>query len=171
MRRLLAFAAVAAPASLSLIAAGCGGGGGSGSGYGAAAATAASSPAAAKATVSTRHTALGTVLVDGQGRTLYLFEKDHADMSACDGSCATVWPPLTAGKDAGATTGGGAVRSKLTTIKRADGKAEITYAGHPLYTYAGDAKPGQTKGQDLDQFGARWYVLRPSGQKIDDDEG
>ena len=59
--------------------------------------------------------------------------------------------------------------AKLASTKRTDGKAEVTYGGHPLYTYAGDAKPGDVQGQGLDQFGAEWYAVAPSGRKIDDD--
>jgi predicted lipoprotein with Yx(FWY)xxD motif len=169
MRRQLAF--ILPPAALTgiaLVAAGCGGtshaaaSGGSGSAYGAA------TPAAKKgATVLARSTGLGKVLVDGQGRTLYLFEKDKGTTSSCAGACASVWPPLS-------TTGKGAVRGglpagNLGSTKRADGTTQLTYAGHPLYTYAGDGKPGDVKGQGLNQFGAKWYVLAPSGRKIDND--
>jgi predicted lipoprotein with Yx(FWY)xxD motif len=104
------------------------------------------------------------VLVDGKGRTLYLFEKDKGSASSCTGACASIWPPLTA---ADSVAGPGVSAAKLGAIKRADGKTEVTYAGHPLYTYAGDAKAGDTRGQGLDQFGAEWYVLAPSGHKID----
>jgi predicted lipoprotein with Yx(FWY)xxD motif len=160
MKRLLALGA--APVALALIVAGCGGGTPSGtSGY--AAPAPASKPAAA--TVATAHTKLGTVLVDGRRRTLYLFEKDKGTASSCYGACASIWPPLTG--SAKGLAGSGLDAAKLGSIKRADGKNEVTYAGHPLYTYAGDAKPGDVQGQGLDQFGAEWYVLAPSGQKID----
>jgi predicted lipoprotein with Yx(FWY)xxD motif len=99
------------------------------------------------------------------GRTLYLFEKDKGAASACTGACASIWPPLISGGKAAA--GGGLSAVKLGTTKRSDGKTEVTYAGHPLYTYAGDAKSGDTRGQGLDQFGAEWYVLTPRGSKID----
>jgi predicted lipoprotein with Yx(FWY)xxD motif len=145
--------------------AGCGGGGGlsGGSGY--------ASPASATvgrvaAKVATRHTKLGTVLVDGRGRTLYLFEKDKGAASACYGACAGVWPPLTTG---GPATGAGLRQARLGTSRRHDGKVEVTVAGHPLYTYAGDTRPGDVKGQGLDQFGAEWYALAPNGHKIDRD--
>ena len=145
--------------------AGCGGGSHTSStaaGYGAAA----PAPAAAVgAKVATRPTRLGRVLVDGRGRTLYLFEKDKGTASTCYGACASIWPPLTG--SAKGLAGSGLDAAKLGSIKRADGKNEVTYAGHPLYTYAGDAKPGEVQGQGLDQFGAEWYVLAPSGQKID----
>jgi len=168
MRRLITAVALVVPVALALVVAGCGGGGGSGGAsagppYGSAATAA---PAAAKTTVATGRTALGTVLVDAQGRTLYLFEKDKPTASTCNGSCAAVWPPLTT---TGMPAAGHGVRQgELGSVRRADGSSEVTYAGHPLYTYAGDAKAGQAKGQGLDQFGAEWYVLNPSGQKIDE---
>jgi predicted lipoprotein with Yx(FWY)xxD motif len=117
------------------------------------------------ATVSTARTGLGRVVVDGRGRTLYLFEKDKRGRSACSGACATYWPPLHAhGKP---TAGGGARQSLLGVIRRADGTRQVTYAGHPLYRFALDTRRGQTKGEGLDDFGAGWYVLAPSGKKIE----
>src|SRR5215212_10736951 len=165
MRRLLAYGIVAAAlAGIAVIAAGCGGAsqaGTAGSGY----ATGGVAKPARAATVSTRHTKLGTVLVDGRGRTLYLFEKDTPTVSSCSSACASIWPPLTTA--AKTIAGGGLPPAKLGSVKRADGKTEVTYAGHPLYTYAGDAKSGDTRGQGLEQFGAEWYVLAPSGDKND----
>jgi predicted lipoprotein with Yx(FWY)xxD motif len=140
----------------------CGGGGGAKVAYGGG-----SQPqpqkAAAGATINVSTTKLGRILTDGNGRTLYLFKKDTGAASACAGACASIWPPVS-----GATAGHGVSAAKLSTIKRSDGKTEATYAGHPLYTYAGDAKPGDTRGQGLDQFGAEWYVLAPSGHQIGD---
>jgi predicted lipoprotein with Yx(FWY)xxD motif len=143
-----------APVALALIAAGCGGGSPS-------TVSSAKSSSAAATSVGTRHTKLGTVLVDSHGRTLYLFEKDKGTTSRCSGACASVWPPL-AGKS---TAGRGVSAAKLAVNKR----GQLTYAAHPLYTYAGDTRPGDVNGQGLDQFGAEWYVLAPSGRKIDGD--
>jgi predicted lipoprotein with Yx(FWY)xxD motif len=157
MRRLLLLGPVLAAVAI----AGCGGGGSGNATYGAA-------PANTSATVKTVKTDLGTVLADANGRTLYLFKKDKGTTSTCSGACASVWPPLTGAKPG---AGGGVAAAKLGDTKRADGTSEVTYAGHPLYTYAGDAKPGDVKGQGLDQFGAEWYALAPNGTKIDDDEG
>jgi predicted lipoprotein with Yx(FWY)xxD motif len=106
-------------------------------------------------------------LVDGRGRTLYLFEADKPDMSNCSSACVSVWPPLVATGQAPAARGG-ALPSKLGTTKTGTGRSIVTYDGHPLYYYAGDQKPGDTKGQDLDQFGAGWYVVTPAGNKIDE---
>jgi predicted lipoprotein with Yx(FWY)xxD motif len=158
-----------APVALAVVAAGCGGGSQSATsapGY-SAGGTAPKAATPAAATVATAHTKLGTVLVDGQGRTLYLFEKDKGTASTCYGACASLWPPLTTG--AKHVAGTGLPAAKLGSTKRTDGKTEVTYGGHPLYTFAGDGGPGQVKGQGLDQFGAEWYVLAPSGQKIDAD--
>lgn len=109
---------------------------------------------------------LGQVLVDGEGRTVYLFEKDQGGKSSCSGACAAVWPPVTttgtphAGTDAKA--------SKLGTTTRSDGKKQVTYGGHPLYYYAPDGGvKGSAKGQGLTQFGAGWYVVSSAGQKVE----
>jgi predicted lipoprotein with Yx(FWY)xxD motif len=124
------------------------------------------SSAAGDVTVKVSTTKLGRILTDDKGRTLYLFEKDKPATSRCSGACASIWPPLAGGT---AMAGAGVSSAQLGSIKRADGKTETTYAGHPLYTYAGDAKPGDTRGQGLDQFGAEWYVLAPNGRKVDND--
>jgi len=121
------------------------------------------------ATVSTAKTSIGTVLVGTDGRTLYLFEKDKTPTSMCSGACAAAWPPLTTSGNPKA--GSGTTSAKLTTNKRSDGKVQVVYAGHPLYYYAGDTKAGQTKGQGLDQFGAEWYTLAPSGAKWEPSTG
>jgi predicted lipoprotein with Yx(FWY)xxD motif len=117
------------------------------------------------ATVATARTGLGRIVVDGGGRTLYLFEKDRRGRSACAGACATYWPPLlTHGKPIAT---GGARQSLLGAIRRADGTRQVTYAGHPLYRFALDTRRGQTKGEGLNDFGAGWDALAPSGKKIE----
>jgi predicted lipoprotein with Yx(FWY)xxD motif len=122
------------------------------------------SSAAAK--VQVRKGKLGHFLVDGKGFTLYLFEKDKHGKSSCSGTCAKVWSPLTtSGKP---SAGPGVTASKLGTTKRGDGRLQVTYAGHPLYHYDDDHKPGQTEGQGSKAFGADWYVVAPSGKKIDE---
>jgi predicted lipoprotein with Yx(FWY)xxD motif len=120
------------------------------------------------AKVGTRHTSLGTVLVDGRGRTLYLFERDKTKKSTCSGACAQNWPPLTT--SGAATAGGGVNAHKLGTTKRSDGTTQVTYNGHPLYLFVIDQnKPGSTKGEGVDAFGAEWYVVGTNGKKIDKD--
>ncbi|SRR6266496_1254652 len=143
-----------------------GSGGSTAGGYGGTRSTATpSGTGTAPATVTTANTGLGQILVDGRARTLYLFEADPPDKSSCDGACASVWPPLTA---TGAPhAGGGALAGQLGTLHRGDGGTQVTYHGHPLYLYAGDTQPRATNGQGLNQFGAEWYVLAPSGNKIE----
>jgi predicted lipoprotein with Yx(FWY)xxD motif len=124
----------------------------------------ASGTSSAGAAVGVRGTPLGKLLVDANGRTLYLFEADKPNVSNCSGSCRSIWPPLTSAGTPKAAAG--ALGAKLGTIAAA-GRRQVTYNGHPLYFYAGDTKPGDTKGQGLNQFGADWYVLAPTGDKID----
>jgi predicted lipoprotein with Yx(FWY)xxD motif len=120
---------------------------------------------ASGAVVSTETSRLGRILVNGQGRTLYLFEKDRNGKSACAGQCATFWPPLiVTGKPRAA---GGAKSSLLGTVRRADGRLQVTYNDHPLYRFVKDVKRGQTNGEGLDAFGAEWYVVSPAGSKIE----
>lgn len=121
------------------------------------------------ATVKTRTAGdLGRIIVDGRSRTLYLFEKDKNGKSACSGACATNWPPLlTKGKP---KASGSVKASKLGTTKRSDGTTQVTYGGHPLYTFVADKnKPGSTKGEGIDAFGAEWYVVGTNGKKIEDE--
>ncbi len=114
--------------------------------------------------MSVGHTGLGSVLVDAQGRTLYLFEKDPPSRSACSAACAAVWPPLTTKSPPAA--GQGVIQSQLGTTRRSGGGLQVTYHDHPLYLYVGDSGAGQTKGQGLNQFGARWWAISAAGQKI-----
>jgi predicted lipoprotein with Yx(FWY)xxD motif len=117
------------------------------------------------ATVSLRSTKLGMILVNSKGRTLYLFEKDKTKKSTCADACATAWPPLTTTGRAKAA--GAAKAALLGTSKRADGTTQVTYKGHPLYFFVQDKKAGDTKGQNVDAFGAEWYVVSPAGKKIE----
>jgi predicted lipoprotein with Yx(FWY)xxD motif len=107
---------------------------------------------------------LGKILDDANGRTLYLFKKDSGTRSACSGACASAWPPLrVSGKP---VVGTGATATLVGTTPRSDGKAQVTYNGHPLYTFAGDQNPGDTNGQGLTNFGGGWYALSPSGHQV-----
>jgi predicted lipoprotein with Yx(FWY)xxD motif len=127
--------------------------------------TASPTGSSASATVDTTSAGgLGTILVDSQGDTLYVFDKDTGTQSTCSGACAQSWPPLRAsGKP---TAGAGATASMLGTTPRSDGKPQVTYNGHPLYTFTADQGPGQTNGQGVTAFGAPWYVISPSGDQI-----
>ena len=131
------------------------------------AAPAATHSAARTTTVKTAASSLGRILVDTQGRTLYLFEKDRRTRSSCTGACAAYWPPLLS--QSKGVAGHGAKQSLLGSIRRTNGTRQVTYAGHPLYRFAGDTRPGQTNGQNLHDFGAGWYVLSPAGKKIEND--
>jgi predicted lipoprotein with Yx(FWY)xxD motif len=170
MTRKLAI--IGALAGAAFAAAACGGGS---SLYGTSASaspggsTGAASPSpgspAPSATVGIRNTPLGQILVDANGKTLYLYEADKGATSACYDQCASVWPPLTA---AGALTAGqGVNQSLLSTTARKDGSMEVVYNGHPLYYFVSDRQAGDTTGQALKSFGADWYVLSAAGTKID----
>jgi predicted lipoprotein with Yx(FWY)xxD motif len=108
---------------------------------------------------------LGQILVDGNGRTLYLVEAYTNGSSTCDATCAQAWPPLIA--KGPVTADNGAKASELGSTTRQDGAAQITYHGHPLYNFSGGAKAGDTTGQGSHAFGADRYVVAPSGDKID----
>jgi predicted lipoprotein with Yx(FWY)xxD motif len=116
--------------------------------------------------IALRDTKLGKILVDAKGRSLYLFEADKPNMSNCSGACQSLWPPLTS--NAKPQAKGGVLAAKIGTTT-GGAKQQVTYNGHPLYYYAGDQKPGDTTGQGLNQFGAAWYVLAATGNKIDND--
>jgi predicted lipoprotein with Yx(FWY)xxD motif len=147
---------LAAVPLIALLLAGCGG---------SAAATAPAASTGHAATVAVADNAgLGKILVDSQGRTLYLFRADSGTKSACTGACAAAWPPLRAsGKP---VAGAGISASKLGTSARSDGKPQVTYNGHPLYLYAGDSNPGDTNGQGLTAYGGGWFVLSPAGMMV-----
>jgi predicted lipoprotein with Yx(FWY)xxD motif len=162
VRRLLVIAAAAV--AITFLAADCGGK--SSSSSKSVPATASSSgTAAGGATVAVRTSKLGNILVDGSGRTLYLFEKDKGTTSSCYGACASAWPPYTT--TGAPQAGSGASAALLGTTTRTDGKTEVTYHGHPLYYYAADSKPGDTNGQGVKAFGAEWYVLSAAGDKVE----
>jgi predicted lipoprotein with Yx(FWY)xxD motif len=112
----------------------------------------------------TATTSLGKMLVDSRGRAVYLFQKDRNGKSACSGQCASFWPPVIAsGKP---VAGPGVKTSLLGTTKRADGRLQVTYDHHPLYTFARDTKKGQTSGEGVSAFGAKWFVVSPAGAAI-----
>lgn len=167
---IIGFALAAFVALVGLVAAGCGGSDSSSD-------TAAASPTTTATTggsasgggVATIDVAdnpdLGQILTDGSGNTVYLFENDENGMSSCSGECATAWPPVTT--SGGPKAGNGADQALLGTVKRDDGAEQVTYAGHPLYLYAGDTQPGDANGNELDQFGAEWYALTPDGSNAE----
>jgi predicted lipoprotein with Yx(FWY)xxD motif len=104
---------------------------------------------------------LGRMLVDGHGRTLYLFDKDRRRRSVCRGTCARVWPPaLVEGRT---TAGPGVDRAKLTTIARGGSARQLVYNGHPLYTLSGENRPGATGGEG---YLGTWWIVSPRGARI-----
>ena len=128
--------------------------------------TATSTAASTGVVVVSKHSHDGTILAAGPKRlTVYLFEGDHGTSSSCTGACAQVWPPVTTA--AAATATGGAIAADLGTTMRADGTKQVTYKGHPLYFFAKDKDDGDAYGQGVHGFGADWYVLKPSGTKVD----
>jgi predicted lipoprotein with Yx(FWY)xxD motif len=156
---------VSASTALALAAAACG------TGYTASSpapgAATGAAPSNSATTISVASTNIGQVLVDGSGRVVYLFEADKGKDSTCYSACAQAWPPVTT--TGGPQSGGGASSALLGTTTRTDGTTEVTYGGHPLYYFIADKKAGDTTGQGIDQFGGKWYVLAPSGKKIDTD--
>jgi len=174
-RSRLALAVVVAALALTSVAAGCGSddngngsssGGAYGGGVNTTAQTTPSGSGGAGVVSVADNPELGKIIVDSGGNTLYYFLKDKGGKSACYGACAAVWPPYTTnGEPKGE---GGAEASLLGTSKRTDGGEQVTYNGFPLYTYVGDKKPGDTNGNDFEQFGAEWYALTPAGEKPED---
>jgi len=156
-------------AALALAAAACTSGT-AGTGYGApaapvasAAAPAAAAPATGQA-ITAQSTSLGVILVDGGGRTLYEFANDTNGTSACTGQCAANWPPVPAPSPMPASEPG--VTGQLGVITRDDGTSQLTVAGHPLYTFAGDTAPGQTNGQGKTLDGGLWTVASAAGAPV-----
>jgi predicted lipoprotein with Yx(FWY)xxD motif len=115
----------------------------------------------AEATVAVAGTSLGEVLVDGAGMTLYLFTPDAQGPSTCSGGCAELWPPLVVEGDP--VAGDGVDDALLGTVARDDGSAQVTYADHPVYTYAPDEAPGDVTGQGLNDV---WWVVSPDGEAV-----
>jgi predicted lipoprotein with Yx(FWY)xxD motif len=106
---------------------------------------------------------VGAILVDAKGFTVYDFHKDKGTTSSCYGACESAWPPVTS--EGAPQVGEGATSSKLGTAKRKDGSTQVTYAGHPLYTFVEDKKPGEANGNDSSAFGAQWYALKGNGEE------
>jgi predicted lipoprotein with Yx(FWY)xxD motif len=116
-------------------------------------------PVAARGALKTATIGGATVLTNSKGLTLYSFAPDTSSASKCYGSCAVYWPPVT-----GKVTAGPGVTGKLGTIKRTGGGTQVTYDGHPLYTYVGDKAPGQARGNNLNLNGGLWREILVSGR-------
>jgi len=162
--------ALFAGVATALLVAGCASGSSTSSsapstGTSAAGASTSGAASSGSATEITTATASGsTFLTDGSGRAVYLWMKDTGDASQCSGACASAWPPVTT--TGSVTAGGSAVASDLGTITRSDGSKQVTYDGHPLYYFAGDSGAGTAAGQGSDGFGAKWWLVAPSGSDV-----
>jgi len=118
-------------------------------------------------TLSTEQSPVGPILTTGTGNTLYDFAPDTPTSSDCVSSaCVLLWPPLVLPGDEPPTVAKGLKQSLVNEIKRPDGAVQVTYGGHPLYTWNGDTKPGMITGQALDNEGGYWYVVAPTGKQI-----
>jgi predicted lipoprotein with Yx(FWY)xxD motif len=163
MRRTILITAAAAGA-LTLAGCGTGGlyGGSSSAGSGSSSAGTSSSAAAAASELAATKTSLGTVLVDGKGRTVYAFDKDTpgSSTSACTGTCVGLWPALTTTSSTPSVTG---VSGTVSTLPTADGGKQVAIDGHRLYTFSGDSQAGQVNGQG---FMGLWWTVSPAGQQI-----
>ena len=155
LRMLLALLAVAAAAA---VLAACSSSGTSSTSGSSSTPTSTSSPAAATAgSLKTATIGGATVLTNASGFTLYSFAPDTPTKSNCNGTCAQNWPPVQ-----GPATASG-VKGTFGTIKRSDGSVQATFDGHPLYTFVGDAAPGQAKGNGLNAAGGLWHEITSSG--------
>jgi predicted lipoprotein with Yx(FWY)xxD motif len=114
--------------------------------------------------VGTGKGAAGTYLIGPSGHALYLWVADSGGKSSCSGECAKVWPPLIAHGTPQAASG--AIAADLGTIARAGGVEQVTYKGHPLYYFVADSGKGLTKGQGNNGFGAKWWLVAPSGSAL-----
>ena len=144
--------------------AGCGSGSsGSESGSTAAPAKGSGAPAALVGPVAVAQATgpLGVYLVDGAGRTLYLFEADTGGVPSCIDACTTTWPPMIAA--ATPTADAGIPADKLATVARSDGSNQVRFAEHPLYYFTGDQQAGQTNGQGNS---GQWWIVGPDGNPI-----
>jgi predicted lipoprotein with Yx(FWY)xxD motif len=106
----------------------------------------------------------GRIIVDGKGRTLYLFDSEGSTTPKCYGACAAAWPPLLL--TTSPVAGGGLSQALIATAARRDGSTQVTYNGHALYLYAGDRDPGEIKCQAVVEFGGGWFVVDAQGNKI-----
>jgi predicted lipoprotein with Yx(FWY)xxD motif len=115
-----------------------------------------SAPGATELKVSS--SSLGNIVVDGEGRTLYVFTADNGTTTACTGGCAAAWPALV-----GTVTAGSGVTGTIGEATQADGAKQVTLNGHLLYYYASDSAPGATTGQGV---GGKWFVVDGTGNAI-----
>jgi len=120
-----------------------------------------------RASVGVSRSIFGRILVDGRGHSLYIFAMDRGRMSTCHGACAANWPPLISSGKARVRVG--AKRSLIGRTRRIDGRWQVTYKGHPLYTFVKDTAKDETNGEGLIAFGAEWDLVSPGGARIGSD--
>lgn len=156
--------AVVAMGGVALVVAACGSASSGASSSAGAAASKAPASSSARVSVATAKGTDGTYLVGPSGRALYLWDADSHDKSVCTGACAQVWPPVTT--TSSPVAAGGVTASQLGTIARSGGTKQVTYDGHPLYYFASDTSKGSLTGQGNDTFGAKWWLVAPTGQAI-----
>jgi predicted lipoprotein with Yx(FWY)xxD motif len=161
---------LAAPLAVALLAAACSSSGSSSGSTSSSTSPSAAAPAssasgsASSTVITTKTSSGGSFLTNSAGRAIYLFVADSSGKSTCSGACASAWPPVVATGQP--TAAGGAQASDLGTITRSDGTKQVTYDGHPLYYFVGDTGPGTDKGQGVDGFGAKWWLVAPTGSSI-----
>jgi predicted lipoprotein with Yx(FWY)xxD motif len=114
--------------------------------------------------IGTTKSSVGSYLTGADGRALYMWVADSSGQSNCSGGCAKVWPPVLA--NSMPTLSGGATAADLGTTTRAGGVEQVTYKGRPLYYFVEDTAKGSTKGQGSNDFGAKWWLVAPSGSVI-----
>ncbi len=156
-RELVRIAAFGIGTALLLAACSSSGGGGGSSAQAGAAPT-------GKVALDTQTGPLGSYLTDSAGKSIYMFASDTATSSTCSGTCLQFWPPVLTKADSVAATGD--VSGMISTLGLSNGTKQVVYAGHPLYYYAQDSKPGEVNGQGRDDFGAKWWLLTPAGEPI-----
>ncbi len=149
--------------------AGCGGGGSSSTSGGSEKSASSSSEGGGMTLTGAEVSGLGMVLVDSEGFTVYEFAKDKGTTSSCYGTCEEGWPPVST--KGAPTAGEGAMSSQLGTTKRKDGSLQVTYAGHPLYTFVEDKSPGEANGNGSEAFGGLWSALNEAGSGVEASSG
>lgn len=114
--------------------------------------------------IGTASSSMGTYLTADEGKSVYMWEGDTGSGSNCSGACTDVWKPVTT--TGAPTASGSAMASRLGTITRSDGSSQVTYSGHPLYYYSGDTKAGDTAGEGVTGFGAKWWLVTTQGMGL-----
>jgi predicted lipoprotein with Yx(FWY)xxD motif len=140
--------------------------GGYGGGYGSGSSSSSGSASTGGTTLKLTHASVGQILVDSRGYTVYQFTADHPNTDSCVKvtGCTSTWPPLTVSGQA--TAGSGVKKSLLGTIKLPNGRHQVTYAGHPLYTYSGDSSQANTSYLGVSSFGGTWLAVSATGSAV-----